>query len=135
MTKIESFKEWLKEINNEENYFNVKIDEKQHHPIDKTDVWLYKVCFYTDSYEYEIFVTDPNYADGNLSCLVTCRKERAGEGWLRRDLIHNEKLTYESWNKLKNKIINYEMVKLEPNSNTEGSTHKDWYSNKVTRKD
>jgi len=130
MEKIENFKEWLKEIADNQKFWNILIDEEQINSVTKHKTWMFKISLYTENYEYEIFITiDLEDKDdiGNLCCLTKCRKHRAGEGWVRRDLIFDSKLSYESWIKLKNEIIKYELVEVE-------CKEEDWQSNKFKRK-
>lgn len=47
-----------------------------------------------------------------LGCVVSSRKPRAGEDWTRGNDLSDGPYTYETWTKIKNAIIKYELVKI-----------------------
>lgn len=51
---------------------------------------------------------EPSY----LGCTVQSRKPRAGEDWTRGNDLPDGKCNYETWTKIKNNIIAYELVKV-----------------------
>lgn len=82
---------------------------------------------YTHDYRYTISCRPMNYhkvekegdkivAECNmgtyLGCTVSCRKPRAGEDWTRGNDLSDGKYCYETWQKIKNDIIAFELVKV-----------------------
>jgi len=79
-----------------------------------------RVYFYTKENCYSIKVKIPMPNDdssennnyGYLGCTVQTRKPRAGEDWNRGNDLANGKYCKETWDKIKNDIISYELVKI-----------------------
>jgi hypothetical protein len=69
-------------------------------------------CFYTESNRYKIYAIDRKEDDGYLSCQVTARKARAGEDWFRGNDLPDGPFTIETWNKILECIVKYELVQL-----------------------
>jgi hypothetical protein len=67
----------------------------------------YILC--TDSHTYYIHAT-PTY----LGCGANSRKTRAGEDWHRGNDLPDGPFNHETWEAIKDAIISYELVKLEP---------------------
>jgi len=78
------------------------------------------ITFYTKEYQYHISakLSKPNLDNsennnyGYLGCTVTTRKPRAGEDWNRGNDLPDGKYSEETWNKIINGIIAYELVKV-----------------------
>ena len=70
------------------------------------------VYLYTDEYHYQIIAIDREEDDGYLGCQVSSRKPRAGEDWTRGNDLPDGPFNRETWNKILNAMINYELVKL-----------------------
>jgi hypothetical protein len=68
--------------------------------------------FYTDEYKYRIVAIDRPDDDGYLGCGVSARKARPGEDWRRGNDLPDGTLNEESWLRILNAIINYELVEL-----------------------
>jgi len=67
-----------------------------------------RVYFYTHNYRYSILVKPDTY----LGCTVQARKPRAGEDWTRGNDLADGSYCYQTWRKIKNDIIAYELVKV-----------------------
>ena len=102
--KVEKqLKKWLQDIvwgGKLEDYI-VFIKPKEHFDI--------RVRFYTNNHRYSI-VAHKKY----LGCTATTRKPRAGEDWNRGNDLPDGKFNKRTWEAIKNAIIRYELVKLEP---------------------
>ena len=101
------FYEWLKEIS---RFYKV---EDFIIPDYKNGI---RVFFYTKNNRYRISIKAPktkNKKDkGYLGCTVITRKPRAGEDWNRGRDLPDGKYCKETWDKIKNDIIAYELVKV-----------------------
>lgn len=70
--------------------------------------------------EFRIFTQDHIYSisaveredGGYLGCTVVTRKPRAGEDWNRGNDLADGKLDYNTWCKIKDDILGYELVPL-----------------------
>jgi len=71
-----------------------------------------KVRIYTEANQYEIRGVDRKEDDGYLGCGVKARKARAGEDWTRGNDLPDGPFNRETWNKILNAMINYELVPL-----------------------
>lgn len=71
-----------------------------------------KVFIYTHNNRYSIVATTKKDGSSYLGCGVTCRKPRAGETWERGNDLSDGSFTRETWEKIKNDIIAYELVKV-----------------------
>lgn len=79
-----------------------------------------RVYLYTHNYGYNIVVKPPKkqgrkdeaYLDGYLGCTVLDRKPIAGENWQRGRDLADGKYCYETWQKIKDDIIAFELVKI-----------------------
>jgi hypothetical protein len=120
MSSISDFKEWLKEICYDNSKY-IKVDERR---LDSPPVSYFetykvyiKVYIYTDSYRYSIVAIErENPLKSYLSCMVSNRKSRTGEDWIRSKYLSHGKLKIETWEKIKNAIIKNELVPLEINN-------------------
>ena len=107
--KCPEFYEWLKEIS------RCSKVEDFIQPDYKNGIRVY---LYTHNYRYSIVLVNPG-ASGNgidknsyLGCTVTTRKPIAGEDWVRGNDLPDGKYCYETWQKIRNAIIAYELVKI-----------------------
>lgn len=71
-----------------------------------------KVFIYTHNNRYSIRATTRKDGSSYLGCGVTCRTPRAGETWKRGNDLSDGPFTRETWEKIKNDIIAYELVKV-----------------------
>ena len=86
-----------------------------------------RVHFYTHDHVYSIVakkhavhketkengkVVSASNASTYLGCTVQVRKPRAGEDWTRGNDLADGKYCYETWQRIKDDIIAYELVKL-----------------------
>ena len=69
-------------------------------------------CFYTNEFKYRIYANDRETDEGYLGCQVTTRKMRAGEDWTRGNDLADGDFTEETWKRILETIVNYELVKL-----------------------
>jgi len=69
-------------------------------------------CFFTDQFKYRIYAIDRPNEGGYLGCQVSSRKMRAGEDWSRGNDLFDGPFMIETWFKILNSIVNYELVKL-----------------------
>jgi len=67
----------------------------------------YIIC--TAEHRYSISAT-PTY----LGCIASATRERPGETWTRGNDLPDGPFSRETWESIKDRIISYEMVKLEP---------------------
>lgn len=108
MEILTQLKEWLSELLYRTN------DIKDHFQINEyEDKDGYFVYFYTKDNRYYI-VAKPSFTKGEtyLGCQVSCRKPRAGETQFRGNDLPDGQFNEETWNKIKNAIISYELVKI-----------------------
>ena len=101
---------WLKEICrwNRDDWFIQWIDDD---PASSGE-YLAKVNIYTHTYKYRI--TAKYHKDGRtyLGCTVSCRMPRAGEKWNRGNDLPDGTFSKKTWERIKNAIIGYELVKF-----------------------
>lgn len=73
--------------------------------------WL-TIRFYTENHCYQIDCCLKE--DGNtwMGASVTTRKPRPGENWTRGNDLPDGKFSKETWQRIKNAIIRYEMVRI-----------------------
>lgn len=81
-----------------------------------------RVCvkFYTADHEYSISARVPSHNEetgdfdgGYLGCIVNKRKPRVGEHWTRGNDLPDGKYNKETWNKILNRILAYEIKNLQ----------------------
>ena len=76
--------------------------------------WKMKFCIFTNEHKYHIVAIDRRSDDGYLGCQVSTRKYRAGEDHLRGNDLPDGPFTIDTWNRILNAIIRYELVQLSP---------------------
>lgn len=80
------------------------------------------VTFFTKVHSYHIGAVKPGERDakrfegredkGYLGCIAQCRKPRAGEEWTRGNDLPDGSYSEETWHRIVNAIIGYELVKV-----------------------
>jgi hypothetical protein len=70
------------------------------------------IRLYTEEHQYGITAIDRPDDDGYLSCSVTARKARAGEDWTRGNDLPDGPFNRETWERILNAMINYELIQL-----------------------
>jgi len=110
--------EWLKEIvpyNRIDDYTRKTREGIEINPFNTThrSEWHranhVNYIFCTAEHRYSISAT-PTY----LGCIASSTRERPGETWTRGNDLPDGKFCRETWEAIKNRIIGYEMVKLDP---------------------
>lgn len=71
-----------------------------------------KLCFYTDNHCYTITAIERPAGKSYLGCGVLTRKSRAGEDWVRGNDLPDGDFTQQTWTRILNAIICYELEKL-----------------------
>lgn len=108
-SRMEMLDEWLKELifpGNVDDFVQPVRDlkyDREH---------LKELCIYTNEFRYRIVASERETDDGYLGCQVTARKSRAGEDWNRGNDLPDGPFNEETWRKILNAIINYELVIL-----------------------
>jgi hypothetical protein len=110
-TKMEMLDQWLKELifpGDVINFIQEGSGEGDMVEVKRT------FSFYTDNHQY--FIKAIERYDGDkksyLGCGVNSRKMRAGEDWTRGNDLPDGEFTKETWDKIINAIVCYELVKL-----------------------
>lgn len=107
-----NIKGWLKEIcrgNRLDPFLEIETDEGEGNG--EYGEYKFKGHLYTYEHKYTIVAIDRNDS-GYLGCVVSTRKPRAGEDWTRGNDLPDGSYSYETWLKIKNAIIAYELVPL-----------------------
>lgn len=117
MGKIVTLMEWFKEIIRypHDTHKFVQIIEREGigNPTDPNENYEKVVIhIYTDSHYYHIVAIDSANDDGYLGCQASTRKPRAGEDWTRGNDLPDGPFTRDTWEKIKNAIIGYELIEL-----------------------
>ena len=100
MDIFEQLRKWLREL----LYRDGDIEER-FIKLEQPKSWCFE--FYTRTNKYNL-VAKENY----LGCQVSSRKPRAGEDWNRGNDLPDGKFNEETWIRIKNAIISYELVKI-----------------------
>lgn len=111
--KKKDIKGWLKEIcrwGNAADFVQVLVDEGEN----GKEGYRAKVrCrVYTRDHIYGIVAIDREKDGGYLGCTTSTRKPRAGEDWTRGNDLPDGPYDYKTWQKIKNAIVAYELVKI-----------------------
>lgn len=110
LTKFDQLQEWFDELLKGYSQ-DLYIENTGGQGNDKEVKYFYN--FYTDNYKYHIVALvreDHDY----LGCQVSCRKPYAGENWHRGNDLPDGPFTKETWLRILNGIIRYEMVQVAP---------------------
>ncbi len=116
MENLEQLKKWLSELlyrdNNLENYFQIKTSSQRFEG--GSEEFTHVVYFYTKYNRLYLVVAPSSSRDGTIyfGCQISDRKPRAGEDWTRGNDLADGKFNQETWNRIKNDIISYELVKV-----------------------
>lgn len=80
----------------------------------KEEIWLCRIKFkiYTESNIYYITGVWRNYTAHYFGCQVNSRRSRVGEDWIRGNDLSDGYFCKETWEKIKNDIIRFEMKAL-----------------------
>ena len=127
--KIDQLKQWVKEelvdirFNEFKNIMEVILDEEESNvdSIGGFYEFRFKFNVYTETHCYRVSALDRSKNEGHLGCSASVRKPRAGEDWNRGNDLADGPFTKETWQKIKNSIIAYELVKLAPKIGDERS--------------
>ena len=80
------------------------------------DDGLERFYIYTRENSYSLYVKYPRIGDANdvgyLGCIASSRTPRAGEDWTRGNDLSDGPLTHETWVRIVQDIVAYEMVKV-----------------------
>lgn len=109
----EQFYEWIKEITHGKIHEYTQLIQGENSP----DGWFETLKIYTHNYSYQITAEYYNNIEtlkkhSYLGCIMSCRTPRAGEDWLRGRDMPDGPLSQETWDRIKNAIINHELVKV-----------------------
>jgi len=110
LTKFDHLKEWFDELLRGYSQ-DLYIENIGGQGSPEETKYLYN--FYTDNYKYYIVALvreDHDY----LGCQVSCRKPYAGENWHRGNDLPDGPFTRETWLRILNGIVRYEMVQIAP---------------------
>ena len=124
MVTIDELKEWMKEICRWDQFSDfIQIIGEDNCPSE------HKISFqfYTNSHMYHIAATERfilkeggerwlpmGEQESYLGCTASNRKARAGEDWSRGNDLPDGKLCRETWEKIKDGILRYELIALAP---------------------
>jgi len=115
MNKIEELKNWFEEIARYQQvnkFLEVVKDEGESGEEDYEH--RLRVRLYTNDHVYTIVAHERGKDDGYLGCVASTRKPRAGEDWTRGNDLADGPFNRETWGKIKNDIIAYELVPITP---------------------
>lgn len=117
-SKIDQVKMWLKDFARAgANKIHIKQDTGWNN-----GERFFKVLLYTAAHIYTISTVDRNYAEGYIGCMVKCRYPLLGEHWRRGNDLADGPLIRETWEKIKDDIIAYELVKPAPEQTANTAT-------------
>ncbi len=81
---------------------------------------VHRFRLYTRDHSYAIVAKqNQTKTGGYLGCVASARKPRAGEDWTRGRDLADGKFSEETWNKIKNDILSFELVKIAKKQRTE----------------
>jgi len=75
----------------------------------------FRIYTFTNSYSIVAVIHQEPGRNNYLGCIASSRKPRAGENWTRGNDLPDGPLNVETWNKIKNAIVNYELVQIHTN--------------------
>ena len=103
---------WLSEISRYTSIENmVELRGESNHPSEGRKIAL---RLFTHDYYYDLAAIRPNNPSqaGYLGLVVSARKPRAGESWNRGNDLSDGPYHRDTWEKCKNDIISYELVRV-----------------------
>lgn len=110
LTKFDQLKEWFEELlmGYDKNSYIENVGGQG----DGESV-KYFFNLYTNDYKY--YIVAAVYKDRDyLGCQVSCRKPRAGETWHRGNDLPDGPFTKETWLRILNGIVRYELINIAP---------------------
>jgi len=107
-SKIKQLEKWIKEELCRWTTYERLVDDVSGEGSDVERKWSFKI--YTDRYVYRFIAIDRYGKDGYLGCQVSSRKKRAGESWTRGNDLPDGPFTRETWERIKNDMIGWEIV-------------------------
>jgi len=107
-SKIVKLQTWLKEELCSWVEYKRLIEDVEGEGSPEQERWIF--AMYTDKHVYRFLAIDKYGHDGYLGCQVACRKPRAGESYTRGNDLPDGKFNRETWEKIKNAIIGWEVV-------------------------
>ncbi len=116
--RIDQVKEWLRDFARAGmNKVHIKIDTGWQ---DNRE-WEFRALLYTTTHSYTISAIDRE-GTGYLGCIASARNPRLGEHWRRGNDLPDGPLIRETWEKIKNDIIAYELVDPAPKQTSNTAT-------------
>lgn len=109
ITKMKLLDQWIEELvypGNPENFVHEGSAEGEPGKI------IRRFYIYTNKHEYNIVAIADENDNGYLGCHVSTRKPRAGENWVRGNDLPDGPFNRNTWDKIINAIVKYELVKL-----------------------
>ena len=76
------------------------------------DKYRLRVAIFTHHHKYTIVCVNHSSGKTYLGCTVSIRKPRAGEDWNRGNDLPDGMFCRETWESIKNAIVQYELVKI-----------------------
>lgn len=80
----------------------------------KPKEFRFQCNIFTEEHRYRISAIDRSEDEGYLGCTASTRKPRVGEDWTRGNDLPDGKFTRETWEDIKNGILQYELLELAP---------------------
>jgi len=118
-SKIDLVKEWLKEFRRWAGPDRIQVKEDTGW---KGGEYRFRVLIYTEAHVYSIGAVDREEGNSYLGCTVSARYPRLGEHWRRGNDLPDGKLTRDTWDRIKNDIIAYELVPPTPEHTSNTAT-------------
>ena len=103
------FTAWLKEI---ARWGQLESFMKIDYETFDEDKYRLRVAMFTHNYKYTIVCVNHSTGKTYLGCTVSVRKPRAGEDWNRGSDLPDGMFCRETWERIKNAIVQYELVKI-----------------------
>jgi len=109
--RIDQVKKWLKEF---ARAGMDKVHIEKDTGIQDNGEWAFTARLYTATCYYDITAIDRQGPSSYLGCFAHCRYPLLGEHWRRGNDLADGPLTRETWERIKNDIISYELVDPAP---------------------
>lgn len=116
------FREWLAEITNNKQHELIDYRQGENKP---GGGWSETIRIYTHDYSYQIIaeIDIPTMGHSYLGCTMSVRKPRAGEDWSRGHDLPDGPCNRLTWDRIKNAIINNELVKVSKARRSSGDAN------------
>lgn len=123
-SKIDSVKKWLGDILNMWAGWNMAHVEEDTGWVEEDGKFEYKfsVKIYTALNVYRVTAIDRAEDCGYLGCIVSVRYPRPGEHWCRGNDLPDGHLKRETWERIKNAMLAYEIVQSDPHQTATTAT-------------